>query len=334
MPQPTNDEVSAAWRALSGGSEGDGWRSIAISGSGEGRLLAARQFPGNSEALLIGFDSVSLPAAAQLPSGSGFRVERISTGRPGNWLALVRQPQGSLDMFARMVADIVMTLGANRLVAEQRLLQLFIGRIKAWQQFMSCRTGALGPEAELGLTGELHCLELLIGSGLALHTVVEGWHGPFDGLQDFELGSGAIEVKSTLAQQGFPAKILSLEQLDDSVLSPLFVCGCRFAVSEAGETLPQRIARLREYLAADGGALTLFGSALLHGGYTDEDAVYYTRSLIAADVRFLQVDENFPRLIPGNVPDGIRAARYEIELDAVRGTVFPLTEVIEMIGVV
>ncbi|MEX3012361.1 PD-(D/E)XK motif protein [Acinetobacter baumannii] len=42
------------------------------------------------------------------------------------------------------------------------------------------------------------------------------------------MGSGAIETKSTLSNQGFVAKINSLEQLDDSEKSPLFLNGYRF----------------------------------------------------------------------------------------------------------
>lgn len=334
MPHPENNELVTAWRALSGNDEDEGWRLIAISTAGNHRLLAARQFPANNEALLVGFDTVTLPSALQLPSGSGFRVEQVITGQPGNWLALIRQPQGSFDMFSRMSADIVSSIGSHRLISEQRMLQLFIGRIKAWQHFMSRTSGALGPEAELGLAGELHCVGVLIDAGVPLHTVIEGWQGPYDGLQDFELGGGAVEVKTTLSPFGFPAKILSLEQLDDTVRSPLYLCGCRFVLSDVGHTLPERIVRLRELLAADTGALALFDSALLHAGYNDTDAQYYTRAFVAAEVRFQRVSETFPRLTPGTVPAGIRMARYEIDLDAVTERHSPVAEVLETIGVV
>ncbi|MYN45899.1 PD-(D/E)XK motif protein [Pseudoduganella sp. FT93W] len=332
MPQPINDQILAAWRALSAGDNADGWRSIAISGGREGKLLAARLFPQNCEALLAGFDGVSLPALSLLPSGSGFRVERISTGNAGTWLALVRQPQGSVDMFARMAADLVSILSENLQVGEQLRMQLYLGRIRAWQHFMSSGGRTLGPEAELGLAGELHCLDMLIDAGIPVGKVVEAWLGPFDGLQDFALGHGAIEVKSTLAQSGFRAKILSLEQLDDSVRSPLFVCGCRFACGPTGQTLPERIVRLRERLSADSAAFALFDSALLRAEYTDSDAQHYTRALVPVEVRFLEVNEAFPRLLPGTVPDGVRAVRYEVELDSVRGRDISLAEVIEMIG--
>jgi hypothetical protein len=334
MALATREELTAVWRALSGGSEGDGWRSIAISGLSGNRLMAGRHFPSNDEALLVGFTSITLPQPGQLPQGSGFRVERAALDSPGKWLALVRQPQGSLDLFSRMVADIVATLADNASSNEPRLFQLFLGRIRGWQQFMKKDGEGLGPEAELGLVGELQCLDALLNIDVPAHLVLEGWMGPLDGLQDFELGNGAIEVKSTLAIEGFPATILSLEQLDDAVRQPLFVCGCRFTSGSEGLSLPERIAVIRERLTIDPSALALFENAMLHSGYWDAHADRYTRHFSVSSIDFRLVDEAFPRLIPGSVPAGVRRARYEIDLDAVAGKAFSLDEVIELIGMV
>lgn len=335
MALPTREEIAAAWRALSGDSEGEGWRSIGISSQGVGRLLAARHFPGNEEALLVGFETITLPQPSQLPQGKGFKVERTSLGEPngaGKWLALVRQPQGSLELFSRMVADIVATLASNASSDEIRLFQLFLGRIRAWQDFMTKGHEGLGPEAELGLVGELECLSVLLDAGLPMHLVLDGWMGPQDGLQDFELGSGAIEVKSTLAVDGFPATIMSLEQLDDAVRQPLFVCGCRFTVESAGQSLPQRVSILRERLSIDASASASFDNRLLHAGYLDVHAGHYSRSFLACSVSLWLVDEAFPRLIPGNVPAGVRRARYEIDLEVMQGRQVSIGTAIEMIG--
>ena len=334
MALPTREEIAAAWRALAGGG-GEGWRSIAISGLSGNRLLAARHCPSNEEALLVCFTSITLPQSGQLPQGNGFKVERTSASDSGKWLALVRQPAGSLDLFSRMVTDIVATLVmANDLNDEPRIFQLFLARIRAWQEFMKSGGEGLGPEAELGLVGELACMDKLLDTGLPVHLVVDGWMGPMDGLQDFELGNGAIEVKSTMALQGFPATIMSLEQLDDGIRQPLFVCGCHFISASDGLTLPERVTAIREKLAFDTPALSLFDNALLHARYSDEHAEHYTRKFLMSGVRFVLVDENFPRLVLGNVPMGVRRARYEIDLDAVKGRQFSVGEVIEMIGVV
>ena len=334
MALATREEITAAWRALSGDSPADGWRSIAISGLSGNRLLAARHFPSNEEALLVGFTSITLPQNGQMPQGSGFRVERASPENSGKWLALVRQPTGSLDLFSRMVADIVATLASNDLNDEPRLFQLFLGRIRGWQEFMKNGGEGLSAEAELGLVGELECMSKLLDSNLPVHLLLEGWTGPMDGLQDFELGNGAIEVKSTMATKGFPATIMSLEQLDNAVRQPLFVCGCHFTSASGGLTLPERVADMRERFAVDPSALTAFDNALLHARYSDAHAEHYKRKFLASGVRFVLVDEDFPRLITGNVPAGVRRARYEIDLDTVKNKQFSVGEVIEMIGVV
>lgn len=335
MAPANNEEIRASWRALGeDGPSQDGWRSIAVAGLDGNRLHAARKFPGNCEAILAGFADAMLPIASVLPSAAGFRVERITPGMPGNWLALVRQEEGGIELFGRMATDVVSALAASESVSHAQQLQLFLGRIRAWQHFMSKDSGALGAEAELGLSGELHCLELLLDSGLDAHAAVKGWRGPLDGLQDFELGTGAIEVKSTLSRDGFPATIISLAQLDDAVRQPLFLFACRFALSAEGITLAERIGSLRSILAADPAAAALFESALLHAGFVDAHAEHYTRRLLVSHVRCMQVGEGFPRLISANVPDAIRNVRYEINCDAIGPPDTSIQQILEMIGAV
>lgn len=335
MPTPINEELAAAWRALAG-SDGasEGMRRIAVSGLEGGRLQAARRFPGNREALLIGFESVALPPVATLPAATGFRVERIAPGLPGNWLALVREEEGGIELFSRMATDVVATLAASPSASHQRQLQLFLGRVRAWQQFMSRKRGALDPEGELGLAGELVCLARLIEAGLDAHGAVEGWRGPLDGLQDFEIGTGAVEVKSTLSHDGFPATIMSLEQLDDSTRQPLFLLGCRFAIAEEGTTLCERVHAVRLVLESDPAAAARFENALLHAGYVDEHAEQYTRHLVVSELRFVLVNEAFPRLVAGNVPAAVRRARYELDLDATGAPAFAIDEVLKQTGAV
>lgn len=330
-----NEELASAWRALSGGAHaGDGWRSIAISGLEGSRLQAGRRFPENREALLVGFMSANTPPAAALPAAAGFRVERASSELPGDWLALIRQEEGGIELFARMATDVVATLAASTASTHQRQLQLFLGRVRAWQQFMSRKKGALNPEAELGLAGELVCLERLIDAGVDAHAAIESWRGPLDGLQDFEIGSGAIEVKSTLSHDGFPATIMSLEQLDDSTRQPLFLFGCRFALAGDGLTLCDRIDALRLRLQNDPAAAARFENGLLLGGFADAHAEHYTRRLNVSDSRFLRVDETFPRLVAASVPAAIRRVRYEMDLDATGAAAFSLEDVLELTGAV
>lgn len=334
MVQPNSTGIIAAWRALGSCMELEGWRSIPVSFSGNCNLQAARRYPENVEALLVGFNSIVLPVASALPQANGFGVERISIGNSDKWLALVRHSEGSQELFFRMAADIVDLITSNAEKGELQLYQLFIGRLHTWQMFMQKSHEALNSSAEVGLVGELRFLEILLDAGLPLHMVVDAWKGPIHGLQDFELGTGAVEVKSTIASNGFPARIMSLEQLDDSVRHPLFVCGCRFSVGSVGMTLPQRVDAMRQRLTLDGHALSRFNTVLLFAGYLDGHAEHYVRQFVNTYERFLLVDSSFPRLVPGNVPAGIRQVRYEIDLDSLVNHQVELAEIMVKIGVV
>ena len=78
-------------------------------------------------------------------------------------------------------------------------------------------TAYLSQEAEVGLFGEMVVLKALLEAGVPVEVVLNAWQGPLDGLHDFLIGSGAIEVKTTLSTNGFPATVNSLEQLDESL---------------------------------------------------------------------------------------------------------------------
>ncbi len=253
---------------------------------------------------------------------------------PGRtWIALCRQDQGSHDLFARMAEDVVTTLDSMRGAGEERLARVFVSRIRAWQDFMSRENGVLGPEAEIGLYGEIVILLALRALGLSPLTVAEAWQGPLRGIQDFLLGTGAIEVKTTGAASGFPARVGSLEQLDDALISPVFLAAVRLALSPSGLTLPEIAASARESLLSDALALTAFNSRLLHAGYVDAMSSSYTRQFSVAATRMLSVSGEFPRLTRSNVTREILRVRYELDLDLVQGADTSIEDVIGRLGV-
>ncbi len=66
-----------------------------------------------------------------------------------------------------MILDILHSL-LN--VSEPRLFETLLRRIRLWQAFMERDTRPLSHEEEVGVIGELTCLERLIESGLAPST--------------------------------------------------------------------------------------------------------------------------------------------------------------------
>jgi len=333
MARPS-DEFVLAWNSLVGAAEGEGWRTIAITPAGACCLCAGRRYPNNEEAVLAGFSAAKIPAAERLPEGQGFSVERVDPNHDGTtWLALTRRASGSIELFLAMVCDVSGALDAEASADEVRLLRVFLGRVRAWQEFMRKGAQVLSPEAEIGLIGELSFLLAIINAGVSAASAIESWVGPLDGVQDFELGTGALEGKTTLASAGFPARIGSLEQLDNSIRQPLFVAGARLRQTAGGQNLPESVGALRAAIKGDAEAERLLAERLLAAGYFDAHAERYPRRFDLAGTRVVEVGDTFPRLTAGHVPAGILKATYEIDLDKVRGDNVSTTEVLKKMGV-
>jgi hypothetical protein len=233
-----------------------------------------------------------------------------------------------------MVSDVLGALRAEPHADEVRLLRIFLGRIRAWQEFMRKGVQTLSPEAEIGLVGELTMLQAMFEAGVPSAIAIEAWVGPFDGVQDFIIGSGAIEVKATLSPMGFPAKIGSLEQLDNSTRQPLFVCGARLRQVANGQSLPEFVDSTRHIIQGDAEAESLLSERLLAAGYFDIHADRYARRFDLASLRIIEVGEGFPRLTIGNVPVGVRRAMYEIDLDKVPGENFATETALKKLGAI
>lgn len=314
------DDIELAWSSLATSTDISGWRTIHIVSVGPCALFAGVLFPDKEEALLVNFSSSLLGSSTKLPEAQGFSVLRVEHNSDGKaWLALTRKPSGSVELFVSMVSDVLDAMRVEPHADEARLLRIFLGRIRAWQEFMRKGIQTLSPEEEIGLVGELTMLQAIIEAGVPSAVAIEAWVGPFDGIQDFIIGSGAIEVKATLSLVGFPAKIGSLEQLDNSTRQPLFVSGARLRQVANGQSLPEFVGMIRQIIQGDAEAESLLSERLLAAGYFDVHADRYARRFDLSGLRVIEVDEGFPRLTSGSVPVGVRRAMYEIDIDKVAG---------------
>lgn len=336
-PRSERDELAEAWRALRGLPDSPGWRTIPVCAGGPCRLLAGRQTPGDEEALLIDVGGTPLRAAVQLPQGRGFAVMQliVDPAAPSTCIGVTRRPGGSLDLFTAMAEDIVRTLHRVTDVRPANILRLLLDRIRAWQMFMDrCGDGVLGAEAEIGLLGEMVLFGELVDAGLTGLTVAEGWEGPRDGVHDFRWRSGAIEVKTSSAPAGsFPARVGSLDQLDDTKVGSLFLVALRVAEAESGRTLPEWVDSVRGRLAGQEAALGTFNDRVLQGGYSDVHRDRYNRRFVLRDLRVFPVDHALPRLTRSTVPRWITEAQYQMDLDAMEIPTQDLHAALARIGV-
>lgn len=328
-----SEEFLLAWQSLARSGAETGWQTIPVTAPSAGcAIRAGRKHPAGQEAVLAGFNQALLPASEKLPDGQGFFVERLTLDDSWTWLAITRSDSGQFDLFVEMVCDVVGLLDTAGQTDQQTQMRLFIERVRAWQEFMRKGATALGPEREVGLIGELTVIGRLLDEGLGCSSVIDAWKGPLDGEQDFELGMGAIEVKATVSQTGFPARVGSLQQLDDCIRQPLFLAGVKLGLNSEGFNLTSLVAQTRERLREAPAAAVKFDRLLLDAGHYDGHASQYTRRFELAEFRVCEVTGDFPRLTTGNVPAGVTAASYNIDLDRINVARLSLEQVLEKLG--
>lgn len=312
-------DLQAAWRALAGGTGGQGWSTIPITGCPGCLVRAGRRLPGDEETILFGFRNIEALPPGRLPQGQGFEVMKLTDdlqGSDGVWLALAKRSGASTELFTMMAEDLLSLLETLSDATDRIVTGRLLARVSAWQDFMERhRDGVLSLEAEIGLVGELTLIRTAIELGAETRNLLDTWQGPLGGDQDFIPGTGAIEVKATLSTCGFPASISSLNQLDDSIRQPIFLVAIRFSLDHTGETLPELAASIRSHLENRFGDLDTFDARLLQAGLLPAATQRYTRRFVHRATVVLTVSEGFPRLTRGNVHTAINNARYEVDLD-------------------
>jgi uncharacterized protein Usg len=324
-----------AWRALQGLNAEAGWSTFPIRSTAPSLLLAGRHQPGNQESLIVGFRNTPLPKAHALAQCKGFGLTGAKINVQGarySCLILTRQASASVELFATIVSDLIDVLERSG-DKEQEQLGALLGRIAAWQSFMSREEdGVLKAEAELGLIGELQFLRLLLAAGVSADIAIESWKGPYDSLHDFVFSHGEVEVKASARFGPFSACIASLDQLDESVVHPLYLATVQFTAAAGGARLPEIVTALIIDFALSGEALQLFGKGLLAAGYHDHLADRYHRQFAYLMTNLFEIGPSFPRLSKGNVPRGVVSAVYQIQVDATTLPSRTLTEILPLLG--
>lgn len=313
----TEEGLIRSWRALAEQHGDEEWRLVSLTTIGLVSVQAGRHFPDSREALVIAFPSGWLGKSTNLPDGRGFEATMIgghAAFMGKDVVALIRRVEGAFDIFAIMAVDLLRFLDDRKTQDGRALVAAFLQRVRDWQAFMSRGSRPLSQEGQAGLYGELVTLRLLTDV-LPGSLPFDSWRGPMHSAQDFHLGSGALEVKTTSTSDAFKARINSIEQLD-SERQPTFVGAVRLADDPAGTSLSSLVALIRN-LADDRGRRRAFDAMLVLGGYYDEHASLYERPFIVSEFKCFAVDEEFPALRRAALPVQVTAATYTLDLSSV-----------------
>lgn len=301
---------------------GKQFRSVRAADTGSLDVHVALRSTDEARCLL--FDLAAPDDRASGFEAGGLRLTQVVAGQ-GYAMALILEDRSQSDLFTTICCDLIGYAGSARTVPP---LALVMERLEAWQHFLRSLSGGMGREAVIGLTGELHVLDALLDRDAALFAT---WLSPADGLQDFEHGGHALEVKTT-AGPGWQIGVSNADQLDTAGLRRLDLIHVRLAGDAAGETLENLIGRLSGKLVDDA-AQRNFSNALVRRGLSPDDraALSGLRLSLQAATAF-HVDDSFPRLTKPELPSAIVDIRYTLDLAQLQHLAMPAAEIFDIYG--
>ncbi len=222
------------------------------------------------------------------------------------------------DIFAGLAEDVV---GAVEAAGPNGVVEATAGRLTHWQRFLERTTpDGLSPEAQAGLFGELWFLVEHLRPAIGELPSVQAWQGPLGGLQDFQTGTWAVEVKTTRQATPASVRIANERQLQSDGLGFLGLVILALEQRPGGHpTLVDAVTSVRDAMRPSPAALALLEDLLLSSGWTDEHAPRYAGS--SYSVRWwlaCDVGPEFPRLTEHDLAVGVGDVSYAVAVDACR----------------
>ncbi len=306
--------LKAAWQSLAGGPSGDReWRALRIELSHPLDVFAAVREADQTRGVVFECPIANAPAWRLRFESEGLQLADDREGRGGTRRIVLALERGDLETVFLVVAEDL--IESSRASGDTQEAVATLGaRLAAWQTCLKLRRDGFGQERMLGLYGELAVLERLT-STVGVARAVEVWTGPERGLRDFETGSIAVEVKTSLGAAG-AVRIGSLDQLDPTGLQCLALCRVVVVLDEAGFSLTDLVERLRAEAGAAGvGIRRALDRRLLMSGYLDpgeRDTAFQPLSILS--IEGYQVRDDFPRVTRETVPAAVLSAEYRLDI--------------------
>ena len=189
-------------------------------------------------------------------------------------------------------------------------------RFHQWKKmFVSSKKDFLNESQIMGLIGELLFLRDQLSKRIGLPEAQRSWSGQELTHKDFSYGDTWSEVK-TIRRSSQAVHISSLEQLDSEHDGELAVYALeKMSTEYNGITLNKLIVDIRNRFS-DSDDRDLFMSKVALQGYEYHN--YYDDFVFELIYsKNFRVSEDFPKLIPGDVPEAVLKATYDIDLNKI-----------------
>lgn len=291
-----------------------------VMGGDSGRMMGLTGHPhlpmyvtnlGDRPGLVV---DVELPEGLTVEDGQGFDVVRVAGALRKRLLIRPTSTGPVSPAFLGLVEYVYReTAAASTRDASIRAL---IDAVDEFRQFFARRADRLSEIEVRGLFAELELILELQRRGRGVEEVLRAWSGPFRG-PDFRFSSGSVAEVKSVRVQAKAVRISSEHQLENADRSLVLLVRPLTTVArgESGSTAFREIAsRVKGLLEGAPGARKLWLAATAALGLDETDAYYDQWAFVGEGWRAFEVEGRFPRIVPGDLPEGVRSVSYSIDL--------------------
>ncbi len=232
------------------------------------------------------------------------------------WLLIELQDLSQKDLYFTLVSDLIETYSSVINDDEKAHNETVVDRLLSWIDFMAKgRKRILPPEKRRGLYGEMvffrdYVLPIFESKS------IDHWKGITPELVDFVFGDIGVEIKTSASTKPYEVKIANSKQLDESHWGELYLFHLALTVTSGeGENLVTLYHEIKDKLSAT--AANKFDSNLKKFGFYFSDAESYENEKYSVnECNVYRVVEDFPRLKPGSLMNGVGKVTYSISLSS------------------
>ena len=176
----------------------------------------------------------------------------------------------------------------------------------------------LSIEKQKGLVGELYFLKEYLFQKYSFSESLLFWTGSEKTNHDFQIFCKAVEVKTTASKQHKKFIISSEKQLDSTGLEHLYLSlfSLNMHSNMTERSLPALIREIYSLIHEEMVATFQFQIKLAKYGYNEANAEKYRMGFSLFEMNFFEVVDGFPRLLEGNLPDGVGDLKYSVVVSA------------------
>ena len=240
-------------------------------------------------------------------------IEKGRRDLDGQWATrLLLQLLDEDSVFINLCYDLIES--SRKATTDIEALSMFFFRFQKWQKLMEKGINILSEEVVRGLIGEIIYMKNYLIKDLKWDDVISAWLGTEGADKDFVFHETWVEVKSIRPGKNF-VTISSLEQLSSDKVGTLAIVEIDNTSSSDvnGFTLVGIIDEVKNLLYNNLNSLNKFESKLIEMGFI-ENSEYHEKYYVFNQCNQYAVNENFPKIVKGSLPNGILNARYDISL--------------------